>query len=149
MGGRARPAGFADRSSDACQSSQGQELPELLRAGEGDEEQEHDDHEVEDNRDGDHDAAREAVCELARWEREQEQRQKLGEPDQPEIERRAVDRVDLPADGDDDHLAAEACRQQRNPEKRVVPVPESFRQAMPEPVVALRGWCQATSMPRR
>ena len=86
--GREGPAGgVPDRRSNACKSGQGQELPELLRAGEGDEEQEHDDNEIEDDGDGDDTPARESVCELAGWKGEQEQRQKLGKPDQPEVER--------------------------------------------------------------
>ena len=39
-----------------------------------------------------------AVGELAGRQREQEQRQELAEPDQAEVERRVVDREDLPAD---------------------------------------------------
>ena len=60
-------------------------------------------------------APRQAVGELPGRQREERQRQELHEPDEPEVERVAVDRVDLPADRDGEHLRREAVREERTP----------------------------------
>ena len=52
--------------------------------------------------------------------REQEQRQKLAQADQAEVERRVVDREHLPPDGHRDHLDAEGLRDQCDPEQQEV-----------------------------
>ena len=71
---------------------------------------------VDHERDREDPASREPVGELARRQREQRQRDELHQPDQAEVERVAVDRVDLPADRDRDHLPAEAEHEDRDPE---------------------------------
>src|SRR5207237_1198068 len=59
--------------------------------------------------------------------REQRQRHELGQADQAEVERRAVNRVDLPADRDGDHLAAKAHREQRHEQTRVAAASQDWR----------------------
>ena len=81
----------------------------------------------EDERDGDRDreheragrdrAPRQPVGDLPGREREERQRQELHQPDEAEVERVAVDRVDLPADRDREHLRREPVREERRPEK--------------------------------
>src|SRR5262249_62000840 len=60
------------------------------------------------------------------------QRQEPEQADQAEIERRVVDRVDLPADRDRDHLAPEPHREQRDDEERVVAPVEDGREVAAE-----------------
>src|SRR4029077_8930271 len=48
----------------------------------------------------------------------QRQRQKLHQPHEPEVERVVVNRVDLPADRDGEHLRGKAVRQDRGEEQR-------------------------------
>ena len=77
--------------------------------------------------------ARHDVCELSRRQREQEQRHELDEADQPEVERVAVDRVDLPADRDEDHLLARPGDDVRRPEEREIALPQRRRQPLAAP----------------
>ena len=63
---------------------------------------------------------RQPVCERAGRQREEEQRQELGQADEAEVERIPGDVVDLPADGDEDHLAAEPVGDARRDRERVV-----------------------------
>jgi len=72
-----------------------------------------------------------AIGELARREREQRQRQELRQADETEVERPVANRVDLPADCDDDHLRRESVREQRGPEERESAHTESRGQTLP------------------
>jgi len=49
-------------------------------------------------------------------QREERERDELGEPNQAEVERVAADRIDLPADRDGDHVLGEAHRADRRPQ---------------------------------
>ena len=71
------------------------------------------------------------IGELAGRQREQRQRQELGEADEPEVERAVADRVDLPADRDDHHLRREAVREQGRPEQGEPADAEGGGQALP------------------
>src|SRR5262249_1535791 len=68
---------------------------------------------------------------MARREGEDRQRQELEQADQAEVERGVVDRVDLPADGDRDHLASEPQREQRDDEEREAAPVEDGREVPP------------------
>ena len=70
-----------------------------------------------------------AVGELSRRQREDRQRHELREPDEPEVERVAVDRVHLPADRDGEHLRREPVRERRRPEQREVALLERREEA--------------------
>ena len=96
-----------------------------------DREQEQRDSHLQPCRDGGHGPPRDAIGELAGRQREERQRQELGEPDEPEVERAVADRVDLPADRDNHHLRREAVREQRSPEKPEAAHAESRGQALP------------------
>ena len=69
-----------------------------------DEEQQAGNDRLGDDRHGEEPDARQAVGDLAGRQCEQWQRHELGQPDEPEVERAPVDRIDLPADGDRNHL---------------------------------------------
>src|SRR5581483_10066568 len=60
---------------------------------------------------------------------EHRQRQELHLADEPEVERVSVDRVDLPADRDREHLRREAVRHERRPEEGEVADAERRRKA--------------------
>ena len=61
-----------------------------------------------------------AVGELTRGQGEHEQRHELGQPDSPQVKRRAVLGIDLPADRHVEHLQADAHPQERQPPQTVV-----------------------------
>ena len=63
-----------------------------------------------------------AVGHLADDEKQQHRRDELDQPDQPEIERIAGQRIKLPADRHDQHLVADRDRQAREPEQHERPV---------------------------
>ena len=65
-----------------------------------------------------HGSARDTIGELTRRQREERQRDELGQSDEAEVEGPVADRVDLPADRDHHHLRREAVREQRRPEQR-------------------------------
>ena len=76
------------------------------------------------DRDREHGAPRVPVGEVTGREREQRQRHEHREPDEPEVERVAVDRVDLPADRDERHLDRERRRHGRDDVEREVAMPK-------------------------
>ncbi len=96
-----------------------------------DHEQDQGDPDLQARRDGGHAASGHPIGELAGRQREERQRQKLGEPDEPEVEGPVPDRIDLPADRDDHHLRREAVREQRRPEQREAAHTQSGGQAVP------------------
>ena len=57
------------------------------------------------------------VGDMARDEHEEERRQELREADEPEVERTPGQRVDLPADGDGEHLVRDHREYAREPEQ--------------------------------
>ena len=112
----------ADRGRDAGDRPDGEERPQDVHAADGDREQHADGGEVEHERDGGDRPARDAVGDLAGRERQDRQRHELGEAHETEVERVAVDGVDLPPDCDRDHLRREAVRERRRPQERERPV---------------------------
>ena len=72
-----------------------------------------------------------AIGDLPRRQREDRQRQELHQPDEPEVERMVVDRVDLPADRDREHLRRQPVREQGRPEEPEVADPQRGREALP------------------
>ena len=77
-----------------------------------------------DGRDREQRAAREAVGQVPGRQREQRQRDEHREADEPEVERVAADRVDLPADRDERHLDRERRREHDAEEENEIAVPE-------------------------
>jgi hypothetical protein len=61
---------------------------------------------------------------MARREREERQRDEHREPDEPEVERIAMDGVHLPPNRDEAHLDRERSRDRRDDVEREVAVPE-------------------------
>ncbi len=119
-GPSARAAGFAIAAETPLAAGEHEEGPELLCARNRDHEEERRDADAERERGREDEPAREPVGEMPGREREQEQRQELAEADQAEVERRVIDREDLPTDGHRDHLDAEGLRDQRDPEQQEV-----------------------------
>ena len=102
-----------------------------MRAGERDHGEHSRDPDLDRKPRRDHEPPLDAVGELACREREDRQRHEFREPDEAEVERVAVDRVDLPADRDDEHLQREAVRERGRPEQREVAQPQRGGQAVP------------------
>src|SRR5207302_851749 len=69
------------------------------------------------------------VRDLSRRQCQDRERQELHQSNQPEVEGVPVDRIDLPADRDREHLRGQSIRKQRHPEEREVPDPQGGRQA--------------------
>jgi hypothetical protein len=86
--------------------------------------------EADDGGDPERDPPRQPVGQLPGRQREQRQRQELGEADQPEVERVAVDHVHLPADRDGDHLRGQHPGQDRHQEERIVALPQQRWKAL-------------------
>ena len=103
------------------------------RARERHDDEQQRDRDVQHERRRGHRPPRQPVCDLSRRQREQRQRQELHQPDEAEVERVVVDRVDLPADRDREHLEGEAVREERRPEEREVPDPQRGRKASLHP----------------
>ncbi len=64
------------------------------------------------------------IGEVSRREREQREREEHREADDPEVERVAVDRVDLPSDRDERHLDRERSRHGGRDVQREVAMPQ-------------------------
>ena len=109
-----------DRGRGAAREREGEERPERPGPVEADEQQQSRDRRVRDERADQDELARQPVRDRAGGQREEQQRQELGEADQAEVERVPVDVVDLPADRDEHHLAPEPVRDRRAQEPRVV-----------------------------
>ena len=81
----------------------------------------HDEHRRDRDLDGqpgrDDHSALDPVGKVASRQREDRQRHEFREPDEPEIERVAVDGVDLPTDRDDEHLERESVGERGDPEQ--------------------------------
>ena len=122
---RERPAGGrTDCASDPLHESQGEERPHPLRARCRHGKEPNEDDHVERHHHREQVPAGHAVGQLAGGQREEEQRQELGEPDEPEVQRVLAYRVDLPPDRDERHLQRERLGDERHPEEREVAVPE-------------------------
>ena len=115
-----RIAGLPTRGRAAAREREGEERPELVGAVDADDEQQHRDHRVDGERAHVDQLSRQPVGQRPGGQREEEQRQELGQADEAEVERVPGDVVDLPADGDEDHLAAEPVRDARADRERVV-----------------------------
>ena len=123
--GRQRPARRRpERGRDAGGEREREEGPRLVRAGARDEQQADRDGGVEPDREREDRPAGVPVGEVPRRQRQERQRQEHREPDDPEVERVAVDRVDLPADRDERHLDRERRRHGRADVEREVPMPK-------------------------
>ncbi len=107
----------AERACDADCRSEREERPELMCARGRNDDQQGDDDERDRLGECEDEPPRDAVGELPGRQREHEQRHELGQADQPEVERGAVDRIHLPADRDRRHLRAEPAREDRDPEE--------------------------------
>jgi hypothetical protein len=117
------------RGDRAGERRERDELPELVRAPDGHDQKERDADRVGEADDRDERDARQPVGELPGREREERHGEELREADQSEVEGTAVDRVDLPADRDRDHLHCDAGAEHRRPESAEVAVQERRRQA--------------------
>jgi hypothetical protein len=116
--------GRPESAGNPGEEGEGEERPYVVSTCTGDpEERERDQHVDADHEHVDA-PARNAVCEVARGQCKQEKRQKLREPDQPEVERVLPHRVHLPADGDSRHLHREARGEEGDPEEAKVAVPK-------------------------
>ena len=127
----ARAAGLPTTFAMPGDGGEREERPELRRARERDEDERDGDRDGEHERRGRDGAPRQPVGDLPRRKREDRQRQELHQADEAEVERVAVDRVDLPADRDREHLRREAVREERRPEKREVADLQRGREALP------------------
>lgn len=85
------------------------------------------------DRGGEQEPARHPVGQLTGREGDEEQRNELGETDESEVERVAVDRVDLPTHRDADHLDGDPAREDRDEEEREVALTQGFGQ-LPAPI---------------
>ena len=74
-----------------------------------------------------HAAAVEMIGDVAGDQHQEERRHELREPDEPEVERAAGQRVDLPSDGDREHLVRDHREHAREPEQHERPVREQRR----------------------
>ncbi len=120
----ARPAGAPIALAHPVSSASPKNGRTLPAPRNGHDEEGRGDERVDDDRERVEAPARESVGEVARRNREQKQRQELGEPDEPEVERILANRVHLPPDGDRRHRHREARGDERHPEEREVAVPE-------------------------
>ena len=87
-----------------------------MRAVDRDDEEQSEDRRIGEAPDEDDREARQAIGELPGRQGEEQDRQELGEADQPQIEGAVVDRVHLPADRDRGHLHRDARAEHRRPE---------------------------------
>ena len=122
--------GERQRSGDAVGTGQHEKRPQLVCARGADEDERRRDHGQEHDRDRQHEPTRDPVGELAGRQGQHEQRRELEQPDQPEVERLVVDAVDLPADSDRDHLAAEVHRAHGDDEDAEVAALHRGRQSL-------------------
>src|SRR5207237_1287708 len=76
-------------------------------------------------------AARKPVGERAGGECERKKRRELAQADEAEVERVAVNRIDLPADRDGHHLRREAAQEIRAEEQREVALAQRGGKAAP------------------
>ena len=118
------PCRSAERRCDTRAEREREERPRLVGTGPRHGEQAERDDGVDRDRDREHRTPREAVGEMPCGQREQRQRDEHGEPDEPEIERVAADRVHLPADRDERHLDRDRGRDSDAEEEDEVAVPE-------------------------
>ena len=118
------PGRRTEGGSDARPEREEVERPGLLgaRPCHGEEADRHD--RVERDRHREHGAPRVPVGEVSCRECEQRQRQEHREPDEAEVERIAIDRIDLPPDRDERHLDRECGRHGGDDVEREVPVAE-------------------------
>ena len=101
-----------------------EEGPGRIGPAAGDEEQPEHDGRVEQRREPEQRAARVAVGPVPGGQREQRQRDEHRQADEPEVERVAPHRVDLPADRDERHLDGERRRSRDSEEENEIAVPE-------------------------
>ena len=139
---RQRPrGGSTERRRDAGAEREHEERPCRSGSGPGDEEQpDHDGH-VERGRDREQRPPRKAIRQVTGRQGEERQRDEHRQPDEPEVERIAVNRVDLPADRDERHLDREPRREHDAEEDNEIAVPKRR--------VAARGVGRSWSTPPR
>ena len=125
------PGRRAERLGDSGQGGERDEGPELVCALDRDQEQEPCDDRLGQDRRREESHARHPVGDLAGRQREQRQRHELGQPDQAEVECALVDRVDLPADCDCDHLGRKPGGEEAAPQPPEVAVVKRGRQLTP------------------
>ena len=118
------PGRRTERGGDARPEREEVERPGLVgaRPRHGEQADRHD--RVERDRHREHGAPRVPVGEVSCRECEQRQRQEHREPDEAEVERIAIDRVDLPPDRDERHLDRERGRHRGDDVEREVPIPK-------------------------
>ena len=122
---RQRPRGRStERRCNSGAEREHEERPCRSGSGPGDEEQPDHDGDVERSRDRQQCTARKAIRQVARRQGEERQRDEHRQPDQPEVEWIAVNRVDLPTDRDERHLDREPRREHDAEEDNEIAVPK-------------------------
>jgi hypothetical protein len=92
------------------------------KLGEGETQQQTRTEELHETTENENDAAVVAVGGMARKQHQAQERQKLGQADEPEIEQAAGHLIDLPTDGDDDHLRGNRGEKTRAQKQREIAV---------------------------